>query len=270
MVNILILLFITTSHTMIRDEHAKYKWAPIGNLKQPYIVFMNNIFDPTWTSMHQVTKRLLTKNIYLPVNSHLSISCGICKTNDMFQGYNVFSRSKLYLLPNDTNYGFDDTQVRYFNFQAGLNICIVINKITQNPITAPSGSKGEILCKFNDKYSTKLQYEIVNPKFFLEIINAFHCPPNLKYNSKEISNILKTNYNYSQNSPLLVNIHRQRDNINCKIYSFLRKDVVVYNFQYKMNDDNIKTNKCVNNKFFNPLMVLLGLYIYNLVESHNI
>ena len=252
-----ILLSITIYTAITIDQHKEYKWAPIGRLKQPYIVFINDIFNPTWFSKHQMTKEDLTRKIFLPKNINLSINCGICITKNFL--VNSFSLSKLYLRPNDTV--FDDEQIHSFRFDTALNTCVVINKITKNTTSAHVGSTGEIFCQFNSKHYSKLQFEIVEPHVLIFNNSLYHpCPQNFNTNFTKISKILENIYNHSETNQLLLDNHRQKD---CTIYSFLQKEVRVYNFRYELNGDSEKNNG-IDIKFFNPFIALVITSILNL------
>ena len=248
----LFLFFIAISNTIEKDQYNKYKWAPISSLKKPFITFMNDFDHPTWVSTNSITKRMTTARIYIPNNVDFSIICGVC-IRDTRKANSLLSQSNLYLQPHI----FNNTQKRIsFTFRAGINKCLVIKEFTKNPISNIINNKGEVVCKYNEKYDAKLRYDIVEPKRIFKGTSdddrddIFPCPKSFNY---------KTLLNYNNNNDYNV--------INCTFYNFLDPNVYIHNFQYKnfLDGDGTSKRNCSFQIFISFVTIIIGCAISILI-----
>lgn len=57
---------------------SQLEWAPRRKLKQPYVTFLNDFFDPTWMSTDNKTFTRITPVLNVPKNVWIGVICGAC------------------------------------------------------------------------------------------------------------------------------------------------------------------------------------------------
>ena len=226
----------------------KYRWAPISSLKKPYITFLNDFDNPTWSSTNVITRQQTTNQIYLPKNiNFFPISCGVCLSNH-WKADKLLSQSNIFLQPKDF---FNDTQLEIFRFRSGFNKCIILKKIKKEEnsnFEKIINNSGKIICKY-DKYKIELIYDIVEPKKVFRGISD-----KIDYDVDDDKYPCPQKFNEEM---LLINDQIINDHIvNCTFFNFLNPNVFVHNFQYYKSSGICIKKKSHGVMIFNSFFII--------------
>ena len=159
---LLLLLNISPSYTTMN-------WAPLGNIKKPFITFFNDVDNPSLKTTNVITKQKyfnFPPSLQLPQDIPFSIFCGVC----IFKESRAFENSNFTI--EISNYKYKSKIVKIHKkivHRVGLNKCKILYMVTE-PLDGKEEG-GEISCTFvasqTQTYKQILPFEI----------SSHHSPP---------------------------------------------------------------------------------------------
>ena len=225
-------------------------WAPYITVKQPFVAFINDFNNATWSSRHYMTKLSNHQTLKLIKNTPFSILCGACFAP---------SSLKINLTISITNHNATSIPVNKNKaYKVGFNVCFMTFLITE-PIKDSIHKTITCILHRGEKQIIKemLTFTVVTRKKQQTLTNIItrlpaklSCPSIInKYNSPAMyiwyinSNEYQFPIVWTKSNISIIQQFERNVNITCSVYNFLNPSMVLKNNFKIVGGVALKKNK---------------------------